>query len=1135
MNLNSELEPGGTLFGPQRPSLEVLKDVAEDASRVASNPMELANLNSSETVKYQKLAKNQQKYLGLLAEKYPEPGLMAKPDGTEVKDRKFAGTVTAGDKLSYFSFPGTPMYWTTERSGKSKLGVTSPPASWWLQREAAQRFWEWLRPMGSSDRNGSVRGPKLQMLVNMTSMTGVGKWWPDMPTSESDLNRHRGWYASKWVMDTQPSKLGKSEFLEIERTTGAPDRSSSSGEEYVRDRADYSRDTSRNLPQRHRHRIRSTTSTFLDTSSGIDGLTATIEGSTSSARPCTTGFYAGVVVGTGPATSSSSSFSHKNCLHARACSTSAHRGNYNVSHHLEEQQQQHYRDINHRHVKPTTSFGIFFKNRDNTAHPAVGEVSPSYLKPAIPWVTRDQNGVNSEQHDPESREGEVQSYERDFRKYRDPCKSGVRQALTPECAVAGTLKQVKGGTEPTLEQNGDEKSETTVKKQEQKKRGLIMRALGGIANMLKSTAKKDPPITQADFFRRYSMRRGRQFEPTNPVLDEEVYTTYADEWKKKAGEGIPLDKKQVGKTVNSKMKMVKDIAQKTINDTVGVVKGLMGMYEPSRDYNEDVTPPIEEPLQDPGRIDRVDNEYQNVIMSTAKDQMYKDGYPIPNGVTLDPDLFNKIDINPNGEVSGKSMLPRDVPHLVASRWQPYGHPMQVVNNMMSFPPGPGPGKMEPKPAEGGADAEPAPTSLNAGGAAAGADAADAGEMNSHGGYESLPAVTQECGPRPTPAEGTTGETAGETGDSPGTHDPVLDEWNKCAKREFKREKLMTERKHLKCGNPPPEAGYKLEEPAYEKCAKEAGDEASQEFYDQELERDVTEKAEAENKALLEMQKSEELYGNLKPPDEEEVEEQLAHLENEITGGPEFSLPLKRISEEKKYEIAMRRATQKNALQRLLPDHVMTPTAKGEIQLHPPPIKPGFEQDAILAQRRDALVMDDKYLRDSHIQDDENELGNIAKKMSHTVAGDDDTFVMEGIDDRKAKKPKIDAGSSEDNDGNSIKDHSKRTSTSSSTTSDEDGAAEKKEEADSWTSFWNKVGFEQGEQQMKRLWEQWKPYQEPETVSEVEKDIHWPRTNSFDAIREDGGSILLNKYRKRLERQVGAVRPGYKKWKLSEIL
>mmetsp|Transcript_4707 Transcript_4707/g.11559 ORF Transcript_4707/g.11559 Transcript_4707/m.11559 type:complete len:535 (-) Transcript_4707:1796-3400(-) len=229
MNLWSE--PGDALFGPKRPTLEKFKDLKDDAVKKGNDIASLSPdmMAKTETEKYLELFKNQRMWLSALAEKYPDPGMMAKPHGFEVGDRAYGGADTLNDRQGYFMFPGHPMYWVTERSGKSKLGVASPPASWWLQREGAQKFWEWLRPMGqSADRNGAVRGPKLQFVVGQAAMTGYGKWWPDMPSSEMDLNRHRGWYSTQWVRSTQPSN-----FLEIAGPAGASDGAGAGGDHGV--------------------------------------------------------------------------------------------------------------------------------------------------------------------------------------------------------------------------------------------------------------------------------------------------------------------------------------------------------------------------------------------------------------------------------------------------------------------------------------------------------------------------------------------------------------------------------------------------------------------------------------------------------------------------------------------------------------------------------------------------------------------------------------------------------------------------------------------------------------------------------------------------------------------------------------
>lgn len=74
--------------------------------------------------------------------------------------------------------------------------MASPPASWWLQRQGVAKFWDWLAPTNSMGKTASVRGPK-QMIIDQAAFNGEGKWWPDFPTTETDLNRHRGFYSGE--------------------------------------------------------------------------------------------------------------------------------------------------------------------------------------------------------------------------------------------------------------------------------------------------------------------------------------------------------------------------------------------------------------------------------------------------------------------------------------------------------------------------------------------------------------------------------------------------------------------------------------------------------------------------------------------------------------------------------------------------------------------------------------------------------------------------------------------------------------------------------------------------------------------------------------------------------------------------
>ncbi|CAD7927027.1 unnamed protein product, partial [Amoebophrya sp. A25] len=245
----------------------------------------------------------------------------------------------------------------TDRAGKSKLGVVSPPASWWMQREGAQKFWEWLQPMGSEDKIGAVRGPKLMLLIPQVAATGFGKWWPDMPSSEFDLNRHRSWYASKWVRDTQPS-----EFLQI---SNSPSRAAAEA-------------------------VRNGSEDFAnaDTISTLRGKKRRIR---------TQGRVRRILL---PPSS------RKRFLN--------------------------------------TSFGYFFAGQDNTAHPAAGETEPKYLNATVDWIPRGQNGANSEQNDPEMREGKRNDWELDYQKYRDPCATGARNPNSDECLIEGKVKKVLG-------------------------------------------------------------------------------------------------------------------------------------------------------------------------------------------------------------------------------------------------------------------------------------------------------------------------------------------------------------------------------------------------------------------------------------------------------------------------------------------------------------------------------------------------------------------------------------------------------------------------------------------------------------------------------------------------------------------
>ena len=93
------------------------------------------------------------------------------------------------------------------RSGPSLV----PPR--WVQRESTQKFWDWINPFESTGQstaaNSVIRGPK-QKAIDYMMGSGKGKWWPDLPSSEEDINRHREIYAGNAAAMTKS-------FLEVGR------------------------------------------------------------------------------------------------------------------------------------------------------------------------------------------------------------------------------------------------------------------------------------------------------------------------------------------------------------------------------------------------------------------------------------------------------------------------------------------------------------------------------------------------------------------------------------------------------------------------------------------------------------------------------------------------------------------------------------------------------------------------------------------------------------------------------------------------------------------------------------------------------------------------------------------------------
>eukprot|EP00392_Amoebophrya_sp_AT5.2_P011341 g11418.t1 len=752
MNLWSE--PGDALFGPKRPTLEKFKDLKDDAVKKGNDIASLSPdmMAKTETEKYLELFKNQRMWLSALAEKYPDPGMMAKPHGFEVGDRAYGGADTLNDRQGYFMFPGHPMYWVTERSGKSKLGVASPPASWWLQREGAQKFWEWLRPMGqSADRNGAVRGPKLQFVVGQAAMTGYGKWWPDMPSSEMDLNRHRGWYSTQWVRSTQPSN-----FLEIAGPAGASDGAGAGGDH------------------------------------GVGGA------------------------------SRRGSFRRRLSIAKRLPSR-------------------------------RTSFHAFkfFHNRDNTNRPYAPEPA-KYLKPNTDWNSTGLNGNNSEKNDPEMREGDQNKFEKKFLEYRNPCLTGhVRSKASVECAKNDMQKRYLNG--PDEEAFMDPKEYKDMKEEQQgiKKKGLVAKAMGGLKALAAMGIPKDPPITQSDFFRRYSMRRPRALEPTMPVLDDEIYSAYADEWNKPTT-GIPTDTKSVNKVARTKMLQVQDKAKDAMGEIVSMVKQYIGNYKPQRDYYDDVTPPIEEATTDPGILPRVDTRYQSVQEKALNDQAVQDGLPLSGAVTIDPDLFNKVDVTPNGEISGPSRIPRNVQQMIAVRWAPFGTATERINAYMSIPPGADPKKapttpegLEQKTKEASAVGTPPDEANTDEGDGTETDAANGGGEPGEGGAEAASGAAA--------ADGV---------------DPVI---AACGERPPKRDKRNTREWEI-CAAQADTKSIRAQGEADEAARQNA----------KAKEAIVEKKHEAEFNAMQEAGETED-FGSLELPSEDAVEQEIAHIENEMTG------------------------------------------------------------------------------------------------------------------------------------------------------------------------------------------------------------------------------------------------------------
>eukprot|EP00392_Amoebophrya_sp_AT5.2_P011342 g11419.t1 len=250
------------------------------------------------------------------------------------------------------------------------------------------------------------------------------------------------------------------------------------------------------------------------------------------------------------------------------------------------------------------------------------------------------------------------------------------------------------------------------------------------------------------------------------------------------------------------------------------------------------------------------------------------------------------------------------------------------------------------------------------------------------------------------------------------------------------------------------------------------------------------------------------------------------------------MPQFKLTEEKKAELAVSRARQVQALKRLFPEE----KAKNMKEM-----PQGFEMDAILAQRRDALVMDEKYLKNSHVDDNETNLGKIAKKLSDaTHPGDQSSeFLVTGMNaanngNEDSKAPDTNplgldlAGAST----NSKKQQEDEESLGDAAAPSVGGGtlSANKQEIQSWADFWGKLGFDRGEEVVRQLWSVWAPFQRNGAiVGEIAARVHWPREGSYDDANSVAGSMLVNKFRKRLERSLGSTRPSIEKYKLSEVL
>jgi len=694
--MNVSLPEGQIHFGPLRPQTEVVKQNFEDLAKWASQPTDLnANLEL-ESNKWENLRSNQEQYMRELAAIYPEVGMIAKPNAFTNRDYQ-----NGNGKHGYFLMNGHPEYWVPIRTGKSKFQFVSPVQSWWLQREAAQKFWEWLKPdftdsskvskspnynPGVIDPNGfagtdttvfkipSILGLKQNGLLNSVTSNGIGKWWPDFPTSLEDLNRHRVRYSSEKplliedntppeaVMEAVPShpkgvssqpkaETSSSSLVEVGRTpsttttpsgngvTSSPEEDASNTGEPGTDDTNERNVAEQNDSNEDNEEISAEDQTVPThrniITSMYEFLTTSNEGAPSlprSGKPPSRGH---LQIG---GSSSSTSTGHRAAL---------------TNHHIAK--------------KLKTNFFKFEPMRRATPPAAI-----MYRDPAKTWRGYDNVGPNAPETNPDIVDKpNPKSLTDQFMWYREPgpstrSKRSMDANSVNKNSMEESYLKAKNKAPLPVRGNKDEINEVNEQAEEEEKGKFMKFALSGQKKLKERLMKVGlggkqlfPEATTGDWFEMNSMRRPQGLElrtggryPGVPDIktlqdlesaSEELYVeNEPDLMDNIAHRDIARSKKSAKLSMKEKLADVKD----ALKDKVKEIKdGFVGKsIQESQDPHLEELPPVEMASNDPGRVMRIDTRDKLPSQRFIEEQKAKKFDIIPGAITLDPDPWTKVEV-----------------------------------------------------------------------------------------------------------------------------------------------------------------------------------------------------------------------------------------------------------------------------------------------------------------------------------------------------------------------------------------------------------------------------------------------------------------------------------------------------------